>query len=126
MDDIISTWIESGRKKGKKDEFFKKLQIEIHDGVENILIMRDLNGRVVVKMSKRKARNSNEDKIVELCGENNLIISNTKFKHKEIHTFPRVEPRKNQKSIIYYFLIRKKLLKTLNGQDRRRLKVAII
>lgn len=62
------------------------MQNETDDVEENMLIMGDLNGRVrnqdkkieecTEKEGEKKTRNNNGNSIIELCIENDRIISN--------------------------------------------------
>lgn len=98
-----------------KEKFFKEIQKIIDKSNKNIIIMGDLNGRVGRNnngieryMGKEgEHKNSNGEKIIELCIENDLIIANTFYTHKDIHKFTREQPSRNEKSIIDYFLINK-------------------
>lgn len=50
-------------------------------------------------------KNNNGERMIEFCIENDLIITNSKFKHKDIHKYTREQPSRKEKSIIDYFLI---------------------
>ncbi|GLV37384.1 hypothetical protein CBL_10649 [Carabus blaptoides fortunei] len=58
----------------------------------------------IVKEGEEK-KNNNGDRIMDLSKENNLLIANTKFKHKDMHKYTREESSRSEKSIIDYFLI---------------------
>lgn len=49
-------------------------------------------------------RNNNGERMLEYCSMNNLIITNTFFKHKDIHKYTREMISRNEKSIIDYIM----------------------
>lgn len=74
------------------------LEGKYHEG-ENLIIVES-NDRVgneykrVVRIMwawKEITENYNEDRIPQLCVENNLIITNTKLRHKKIQMYKGVE-----------------------------------
>lgn len=113
---IVAYGENENARKEEKDKFFDELQKQIDEGEENVMIIGDLNGRVGNKNSGiekymgkegEETLNKNGKRIIEICIENNLIITNTKFKHKDIHKYTRGRESRNEKSIIDYFLISK-------------------
>ena len=84
-----------------------------------IIIMGDLNARVgqnqqqqIVKSSVKPVtvdvENENGTRLVDFCEINNVIISNTFFKHKLMHQTSWVHPRNKVGHIIDYTLVNKK------------------
>ena len=54
------------------------------------------------------AENGNGKRLLQFCAENELVVINTcMFQHKDIHKFTWECRRKNQRSIVDYFLVRK-------------------
>ena len=103
-------------RKEEKEEFYRILQLELDEKEANIIVMGDLNGRIGndnrgvetwMGIEGDTIKNNNGEKIIEFCVENDLIIANSKFKHKDIHKYTRAEPSKNERSIIDYFLVSK-------------------
>lgn len=100
--------------KEEKDQFWEILQKEIDSQRNNIIIMGDLNGRVgnnnkgierYLGRYGERTKNSNGERILELCRENDLVVANSKFQHKDIHIYTREIPSRQEKSIIDYFLV---------------------
>lgn len=121
---IIAYGENDDARKEEKDKFFEEVQKAIDDGGESILVMGDLNGRVgkqnegieeYLGKEGETTKNNNGDRIIEISIENNLVIANTKFRHKDIHKYTRAVDSRNEKSIIDYFLISKPKWK--NVQD---------
>lgn len=57
-----------------------------------------MNGRIgkqnreienIMGVEGEEVKNNNGERIIKLCIENNLIITNAKFKHKNVHTHER-------------------------------------
>lgn len=105
----------------EKTRFFEEVQKEI-DAAEsnNIMVMGDLNGRVgndntgIEKWLGREGenlKNNNGKRIIDLCMENDLVIGNTKFSHKDIHKITREEINRKERSIIDYYLIHREIWK---------------
>lgn len=77
--------------------------------------MGDLNGRIGNHNTGIKeylgkgepTKSNNGDRIIEICIENELVIANMNFKHKDNHKYVSVEENRNEKSIVDYFLISK-------------------
>ncbi|KAK4879078.1 hypothetical protein RN001_007224 [Aquatica leii] len=53
-------------------------------------------------------KNDNGRRLIDLCVGNDLVITNTKFMHKEIHKYTREVRSRNEKSIIDYFIVNTK------------------
>lgn len=113
----------------KKDLFWEEMEGAIEDVSGRLIIMGDLNGRVgkrgegtpdVIGVYGERCRNNNGSRLIHFCIENNLIITNTFYKHKEIHQYTREVPTRKEKSIIDYVLIsRHNRKEVLNVRVRR-------
>lgn len=88
------------------------------DAKGEIIVMGDLNGRIgsnnkgveeYMGTEGEKVQNGNGKRIIEMCRNHQLIIANTKFTHKDIHKVTWERKKKQEKSIIDYFLIDKQL-----------------
>ena len=97
-----------------KEEFWEKLTLITENSRGKIIVAGDLNGRVGSRRNKtetmigyhgEKERNNNGMRIIDYCMANNLIVTNTFFKHNNIHKFTRVLPSRKEKSIIDYILV---------------------
>ena len=100
--------------KEEKEAFFQDLQIEIDGGNSDIIMMGDTNGRVGNNNDGIErhlgpfgeiVRNDNGNRLIDLCVENDFVIANSKFMHKDIHKYTREVKTRNEKSIIDYFVI---------------------
>lgn len=98
----------------EKDEFWDRISSLIENTKGRVIIIGDLNGRVgkrdirsgtVIGEYGETTRNSNGKRIIDLCIQNDLLVMNSMFEHKDIHKYTRVAPSKNEKSIIDYFII---------------------
>lgn len=91
--------------------------------------MREFNGRVgsnkelvhPVGPHGENNINNNGQRVIKFCLNNNMIVSNTHFKHKDIHKYIRIMDSRNERSIIDLVLIQKELKKEVN--DVRVMKV---
>lgn len=98
----------------KKDEFWEQIS-EITESINGrVLLLGDFNGRVgkrnndpidVIGNQGEIHRNNNGERLISFCVNNNLIVTNTFYKHKDIHKFTREVKSRNEKSIIDYFLV---------------------
>lgn len=93
----------------EKDEFLEQVSIITDDSKNKLIIMGDLNDRVGTKDVKsgevlgaygETSRNSNGKRIIDYCIQNDLLLMNTWFEHKNIHKYTRVAPTRNERSII--------------------------
>ncbi|KAK4876876.1 hypothetical protein RN001_009382 [Aquatica leii] len=50
-------------------------------------------------------KNDNGIRLIDLCVGNYLVITNTKFMHKDIHKYTREVRSRNENSIIDYFIV---------------------
>lgn len=98
----------------KKEKFWDDLNKTMETTRGNIFIAGDFNGRVGIrdhtytttigKYGEEK-RNNNGKRLLDFCIIHDLIITNTFFKHKDIHKFTRVQPSRGERSIIDYVLV---------------------
>jgi len=95
--------------KANNEEFWNKLKEETDKSKGEIYILGDLNGRVgrrdenyrdPIGRYGEQHRNNNGKRIIKYCIEQDLIITNTYFKHKDIHKYTREQASKIEKSII--------------------------
>jgi hypothetical protein len=101
----------------EKEQFFDELQKEVDIAKEKerkVLLMGDLNGRVGNDYATRQGalgwhggkvvRNGNEQRIINFCVDNRLVIGNTVFKHKRIHQITLIEDATDVQSVIDYII----------------------
>lgn len=98
----------------KKEKFWDDLNETMETTRGNIFVAGDFNGRVgkrdhtytttIGKYGEEK-RNNNGKRLLNFCIIHDLIITNTFFKHKDIHKFTRVQPSRGERSIINYVLV---------------------
>uniref|UniRef100_A0A1Y1MCV0 Reverse transcriptase domain-containing protein n=1 Tax=Photinus pyralis TaxID=7054 RepID=A0A1Y1MCV0_PHOPY len=97
----------------KKDEFWEELNKVTENARGKLYIAGDFNSRVGKKDSKYKTvlgehgeeiRNNNGNRLLDFCTYNGLIITNSFFKHRDIHKFTRVQRTRQEESIIDYIL----------------------
>ncbi|KAF2892384.1 hypothetical protein ILUMI_13790 [Ignelater luminosus] len=78
------------------------------------MIMGDLNERVGrgnerlqrwLEGKGEETRKDSETRIIDYCRENDHIIANIKFEHKEVHKIIREKPSKKERSIIKHFIV---------------------
>jgi hypothetical protein len=78
--------------------------------------MADVNGQVgrdttgyqeVIGRYGEQDRNNNGKRLLQFCLANNLVVLNTMYPHMDIHKYTRVQPVKDERSIIDYIMIRK-------------------
>lgn len=99
----------------KKQEFYNELT-RLLDKISNrkeIILLGDLNSRTgwrtddsVVGPYGENIVNDNGERLIELCQENALRITNGWFKHKDIHRYTWIQPTRNLKTIIDYIIIK--------------------
>ena len=100
--------------------FYEQLQAtlrEVHRQ-DKLIVMGDLNARVgrnvevwggVIGRQGEVVENGNGKRLLQFCAENELVVTNTWFQHKDIHKFTWECRGKSQRSIIDYFLVRKEM-----------------
>lgn len=105
-------------KAANKDKFWEEVTEIVDDIKGKIVILGDLNGRVgkrdersreVIGSHGEIVRNNNGLRIIDFCIQNNMVIMNTFFQHKDIHKYTREVKSRNERSIIDYMLIEKRL-----------------
>ncbi|KAK4883306.1 hypothetical protein RN001_006625 [Aquatica leii] len=93
-----------------------------------IILARDLNSRVGNKAKNpligrfgENVRNDIGQRLINICEEYEMRISNTFFEHKDIHKYTWYQHTRDIKSIIDYFVIKQKTrLKVLDVRVKRR------
>lgn len=77
-----------------KDNYFNRLQDAIGEAYGQLIIMGDLNDPVgnnngvlerILRKEGEKTVNENEDRIIEIFIDIDLVITNSMFKHRDIH-----------------------------------------
>lgn len=113
----------------KKDEFWEKLTEVVENLNGRVIILGDFNGRVgrrnnvtadVIGQYGEEHRNKNGERLINYCVENNLIVTNTFYPHKNIHKYTREVKSRNEKSIIDYILINRPFRKGIVDVKVRR------
>lgn len=126
---IIAYGPNENEKKEEKDKFYQDLQREIDDSKCNVIMMGDLNGRVgndnkgiewCLGKQGEKVKNTNGERLLNFCVENELIIANSHFKHREIHKITRVMESRQEKSIIDYFIASKNIWRKIKDVKVKR------
>ncbi|XP_023309952.1 uncharacterized protein LOC111691409 [Anoplophora glabripennis] len=99
-----------------KDQFWEKLTKVTEEAKGEIYIAGDFNSRVgkgdhiyrtIVGEQGENVRNNNGIRLLDFCLMHNLVITNTYFKHKDIHKYTREERSRGEKSIIDYILVQR-------------------
>lgn len=114
--DVIGVYAPNNDASGDEKRAFyddlREVVDECLDGHE-LLLMGDFNGRVGRKINDDVVGNWGEDtendngkRLIEFCKEQECVIMNTKFKHKDIHKYTWINPSRNLKSIIDYVIVR--------------------
>ena len=105
-----------------KVEFFARLQEKVGSVARGdvLIVMGDLNARVgnvaevwreILGKHGEVACNDNGGRSFQFCSENNLVVSNSWFQHKQIHQFTWECRGRGLKSITDYFLVRKECMR---------------
>ena len=111
--------------KEEREIFYSTLQTIIDSAKTNqeIMILGDLNARVgnnieincgAIGKEGEDEVTANGEILLDICIRNNLKITNTFFKHKDIHKWTRVAESRNEKSIIDYIIVSNKLFYNTN------------
>ena len=100
-----------------KDKFYEELNhaiLNIKTGYD-IIIAGDLNAKVKSQQSSEivgkyaeTVENDNGERLLQLCSQYQLKLTNTFFAHKDIHRYTWERPSLNQKSIIDYVIVKTK------------------
>jgi len=94
--------------------------LDLAEGNERIIMCGDLNGWVGIKRDGLEAvlspygdkrANDAGKPIIDVCLERNLLVSNTLFRHKDIHTYTRRQNK--QRSMIDLILIDSRFRKAI-------------
>lgn len=106
-----------------KDNFWNTLnEVTERLGHGSRMILGDFNARVGIRDELNanvlgpfgeNVRNDNGCRLLEYARFNNLVVTNTYFKHKMIHMYTREAITRSEKSIIDYVLIDKDNLRTV-------------
>lgn len=100
-----------------KEEFYEQLQGELQNTPisDKLLILGDFNARVgsshlswagVIGRHGVGKANSNGHRLLSLCSQNHLIITNTLFTLKDIHKGTWMHPRSKQWHMLDYVIVR--------------------
>lgn len=96
-----------------KETFYEELQAALDNVGDNreIIMLGDFNARVGCKIGDKVVgkfgeiqRNDNGEKLIDLCTQNNLKITNGFFEHKHIHRYTWTQPTRKLKTIIDYVI----------------------
>lgn len=74
----------------------------------------------VISPHGEKHRNNNGERLINFCVENNLIVTNTFYKHKNIHKYTREVTSRKERSIIDFVLINRSCRKEILDVKVRR------
>lgn len=98
----------------RKDQFWEALSDKIEEIQHRLIIVGDFNSRVGLKNNEavdvigehgEDHLNDNGRRMLDFCIENNLLITNTFYRHKNIHKYTREVHSRRERSIIDYILI---------------------
>lgn len=112
-----------------KDRFWGEVT-EIMDEIRgDVVILGDLNGRVgkqdqrsgdVIGNHGEMTRNNNGTRVIDFCIENNLLVMNTFYRHKDVHKYTREVKSRNERSIIDYVIASRNLRQAIQNVRVRR------
>ncbi|KAJ8934491.1 hypothetical protein NQ318_012467 [Aromia moschata] len=97
-----------------KEKFWDEVTTITESVKGDVIILGDLNGRVgrrdqrsgdVIGIHGEAIRNNNGSRIIDFCIENNMLVMNTFFRHKDAHKYTREVSSRNEKSIIDYAIV---------------------
>lgn len=124
---VIGAYAPEEGKKEETDEFYKTLQIILdkYNSRYEVLLMGDMNARVgnigipnVMGTCGEGVKNSNGEKLIEFAAFNELSISNTFKKKKDIHKFTWAA--RGCRSVIDYVIGNKKIAKHIEDTTVKR------
>lgn len=101
----------------QKNEFFEQLHQQITNigDTREIIILGDMNSRTgsktrddVIGQYGEQTVNDNGQRLITLCRQNDLRITNGFYPHKRIHKYTWTKQSQNLKSIIDYLIVRQK------------------
>lgn len=105
----------------EKDEFYDELQRildKARDEIEHVIIMGDWNARIgkdmntgfgcMGKHGAEEIRNGNGTRMIEFCINNQILIGNTFYPHKNIHQLTFIAEERQARSAIDYFTYTKR------------------
>ncbi|KAK9680140.1 Endonuclease-reverse transcriptase [Popillia japonica] len=113
-----------------KDVFYQELSTlqKVKNG-DIIILMGDLNAKVgsnneeyenIMGQHGLGQRNSNGERLIELCMEHDLIIGGTQFPHKDVHKVTWTSPDQQTQNQIDHIAISKKWRGCLNDVRNKR------
>lgn len=97
----------------EKEKFWEDLTTTTEEAKGTIYIAGDFNSRVgksdeeydtMIGKHGEEVRNKNGKRMLEFCRLHDMIVTNTFYPHKDIHRYTRVQPKRNERSIIDYIL----------------------
>ncbi|KAK9708744.1 Endonuclease-reverse transcriptase [Popillia japonica] len=114
-----------------KDVFYQELSSTLQKVKKGdiIILMGDLNAKVgsnneeyenIMGQHGLGQRNSNGERLIELCMEHDLIIGGTQFPHKDIHKVTWTSPDQQTQNQIDHIAISKKWRGCLNDVRNKR------
>lgn len=72
----------------------------------NARVKSQINNQVVGEFAEEIENNNNGDRLIDLCNQYKLQLTNTKFAHKMIHRYTWERSTMGQKSIIDYIIVK--------------------
>lgn len=108
-----------------KDRFYRELDevLQRIPSSDKILLLGDFNARVgknhliwkgVIGKHGIEKVNANGMRLLSLCAEHDLIITNTIFQQKNKHKDSRMHPRSKQCHLLDYIIVRRKDIKDMH------------
>ncbi|KAK4880664.1 hypothetical protein RN001_008810 [Aquatica leii] len=96
----------------KKDLFYQELT-KVIDNIADRKELIILGYWIIVGQYGENVENDNGDRLIELCQQQALKITNGWFKHKNIHRYTWTQPTRQLKSIIDYIVVRQQFRPTI-------------
>lgn len=97
-----------------KDRFWEDATEVVENSLGEIIVLGDLNGRVgskdagtgdTIGIHGEITRNNNGWRIIDFCMQNDLVVMNSFFQHRDVHKYTREVKSRNERSIIDYVVI---------------------